>query len=233
MKIPCLIVDDSPAAIELICLYAQMADLEIVGQETDPRTALKKLETGAYAPALIFLDIQMPFISGIQFANMLTRKLPIVLTTGAKEYGPEAFEIGAIDYLHKPFSFSRFTQSIEKAKEKLQLGHSDPPPLSSRCIFVPGTGRNNRIRIDMEDINYIKGDQSYVHIFTRKGNIYTYRTVAEMERRLTLPQFIRIHKSYIVNIERVSEIKSDSVIIGNDVELSIGPLYKDRLRPYI
>jgi two-component system LytT family response regulator len=216
-----LIVDDEPLARELIRNYlSEKPGIEISAECADGYEALKAVT--AYHPDLVFLDIQMPKIDGFEFLEVLDRKPEIIFTTAYDQYAIRAFEMNAVDYLLKPFSMARLEQAIEKARQRLDtrtvqkdytisesLGklqeHLDQShPLLDRVV----TRLGNKITVIPVDlIWYIEAQDDYVMIYSELGNHLKEKTMKYFEEHLPADSFIRIHRSYIVNLSQISGIE--------------------------
>ena len=200
--IRCLIIDDEPKAIELLQLYVERLDgIAVDGSFRDPIGALKYIEENRVD--FLFLDINMPKISGISLAKIVNGKIPIVFTTAYSEYAVESYDIGAIDYLLKPISFDRFYRSIERVKShfEAQLKQED-------WIIIKSGNASHRVKIS--DIIYLEKDGNYCFYHTQSEKIMARESTAEALGKLS-DDFIRVHKSYIVNITKVAKFSNDSI----------------------
>ncbi len=230
-KLRCCIIDDMPQVADVLVHYLKSCpELELVSVETDAVAALQKLQQGQLQVDIIFLDIDMPGLSGIDLARELRGKVRIIFTTGHREFGPEAFELRAIDYLIKPIRPERFKEAVEKLKAAMSL-HPVSGNIGIKLYFhIRGDGKNDWIRIPKDDLIYIEGASNYIHVFTEKTKYVSYGQIKEMEGQLTLPQFMRIHKSYLVNLYKIVRIKTDCVILSSQdkkVEIPIGITYRE------
>ena len=218
--IRCLAVDDEAYAAEIIANYIKKTPfLELVGTTTNAFEALKLVQNNLVD--VVFLDIQMPELSGIQFIKICEEKCKIVLTTAYPEYAIEGFELEVVDYLLKPIPYERFY----KAALKIQASNSPVP--ASEFMFIKGDAKNKFIKVKYNEVLYIEGLKNYVSIYTSAQRIITYQTLRDLEVQLPSPPFYRIHKSYIVSTEKIKMIEGNSVYI-EDVCLPIGETYRDR-----
>jgi len=227
----CIAVDDEPLALELMETYiAQVPGLELLTTFTDAISAwgfLKKNQVD-----LVFLDIQMPDINGIQLAKSLDRKNPMVIfTTAYSKYAVEGFNVDAVDYLLKPFEFSRFMVAVNKAKEQKALKETTPVVEDDQAIFVKSDYQN--VRIAIRDIQYIEGFDDYIRIHVDTGkSIYTLMSLKSMLEKLPSTDFLRVHRSYIVPVKRIKRIHNQQVQLG-DKEIPIGKSYVDAVRTFL
>ncbi|RYY71699.1 MAG: response regulator [Chitinophagaceae bacterium] len=209
-----ILIDDEPLARSIVAEYLQAhADLEIVQQCGDGFEGIKAIQQ--YQPDLVFLDIQMPKINGFEMLELLEQPPAIIFTTAFDEYAIKAFEAHAIDYLLKPFSQDRFDKAIEKWKEQQPAaaksdtsalldtaGHS--PTQSDRVVVKNG----NKIKIiPVGDILYLEAADEYVKIHTVEGYFLKKKTMAFFETSLEQQQFVRSHRSYIVNVQEITRIE--------------------------
>lgn len=227
----CIAVDDEPLALELMETYiAQVPGLELLTTFTDAISAwgfLKKNQVD-----LVFLDIQMPDINGIQLAKSLDRKNPMVIfTTAYSKYAVEGFNVDAVDYLLKPFEFTRFMIAVNKAREQKALKDTAPVVEDDQAIFVKSDYQN--VRIATRDIQYIEGFDDYIRIHVDNGkSIYTLMSLKSMLEKLPSTDFLRVHRSYIVPVKRIKRIHNQQVQLG-DKEIPIGKSYVDAVRTFL
>ncbi|HEX8314161.1 MAG TPA: LytTR family DNA-binding domain-containing protein [Flavisolibacter sp.] len=222
--IRCLIVDDEPLAINLLKEYlSKVTDLELVKATTDVFDALKIAQDEKID--LIFLDIQMPELTGIQFMKIMNGRSSIILTTAYQEYALQGFEYDVVDYLLKPFSLERFIIAVNKAKNKIENRRSEP--LAADFIFVKSEYR--MVKIALKDILYLESLRDYVAIHTPKEKILTLQSLRSFEEQLKSHSFIRVHKSYIVSIDRIKAVEKKQLIIENTY-IPIGETYLESFR---
>ena len=180
---------------------------------------------------MIFLDIKMPQLSGTEFVRSLRNVPKIIFTTAYKEFAHEGFELDVIDYLLKPIRFDRFLRAVNKAFPQRQqeiethglIANEENKPATS---FIYLRVDRKMIKVLLDDILYIESDKDYVKVFTEKGFIITRQTIASVEAMLSESQFIRIHRSYIVSMNKLKSFTAETVEIGNK-ELPIGKLYRN------
>ncbi|WP_438422774.1 LytR/AlgR family response regulator transcription factor [Aquimarina macrocephali] len=202
----CLIVDDEPPAIRLLENYVgKISFLEHIASTTKALEALKYIENDAID--LVFLDIQMPDLSGIQLSKIIKDKVQIIFTTAYPQFAIEGYDLNAVDYLLKPFEFDRFYQAVLKVKQKEEFS---PNNVSTKeYVFIKTDGKNNYEKVYLNDILYIEGLKNYVAIHLSNNQIITYSTLKHIESTLPSTTFIKVHKSYIVSINHI--IKTDSL----------------------
>lgn len=222
--IKCLIIDDEPLAVKLLKDYAaKIPDLEIMMAGSDAFAGLQLAQNGE--ADLIFLDIQMPELTGIQFMKVLNGKCKIILTTAYEEYALQAFDHDVVDYLLKPFSLERFMTAVQKARERIGQGKPVPEAAKPDYIFVKSEYRI--IKIELKDILYFESLRDYVAIHTiSAGKILTLQSLRSFEEALDGKDFLRIHKSYIIAIDKISSIERKRVIIQGTY-LPVGETYLD------
>jgi len=224
-KLKCIIVDDEPLAQEVLERYLEnIRELELV---TKCNNALEAFEVLNHENIdLMFLDISMPVISGIDFLRSLRKSPAVIITTAHPDFALQGYELDVVDYLVKPVSLERFMKAVNKALDRVKQ-HA-PSERNNKADFMFVKSDQKLIRINFSDISYIEGMKDYVKIFTKEKMIVTLHTMKYFESSLPSDGFIRVHKSYIVN---ASAIKS---ISGNELELQqaripIGSSYKDQL----
>lgn len=222
--IKCLIIDDEPLAVKLLKDYAaKIPDLEIMMAGSDAFAGLQLAQNGE--ADLIFLDIQMPELTGIQFMKVLNGKCKIILTTAYEEYALQAFDHDVVDYLLKPFSLERFMTAVQKARERIRQGKPAPEAAKPDYIFVKSEYRI--IRIELKDILYFESLRDYVAIHTiSSGKILTLQSLRSFEEALDGKDFLRTHKSYIIAIDKISSIERKRVVIQGTY-LPVGETYLD------
>ncbi|WP_299366689.1 LytTR family DNA-binding domain-containing protein [Winogradskyella sp.] len=216
----CLIVDDEPLALNLLKEYIEkIDDLNLLGAFKNPLEALKRIQTENVD--IIFLDIQMAELSGIQLAKILPSDINIVFTTGYSEHAIEGFELEAIDYLLKPITFERFYKAFEKVKKR-----NTQVELQSKqdYMFVKTEYRLQKVNFD--DILFFKGLGDYVVIQGSKHKTLTLENMKHFERVLPQNLFIRVHKSYIIALNKIDFIERNRIVIGKNY-IPISATYKD------
>ncbi len=227
MTINCIIVDDEQLARKLLQEYIdKIPQLTLVTQCKNPIEAMDALHRDSVD--LLFLDIQMPELTGIEFLKTLQKKPAVIFTTAYSEYALQGYELDVIDYLVKPFSFERFVKAVNKAMEYLQLKAQNPqtttPEATKNYINVHADHKIYKLRLD--DIEYIEGLKEYVSYYTREKRIIALESLKYLEESLPKDQFIRVHKSYIVPINKIKSLDGNQVDLGHK-KIPIGRSYKE------
>ncbi|MBR0263183.1 MAG: response regulator transcription factor [Prevotella sp.] len=237
MALTCMIVDDEPLAVRLLVSYVEKTpDLQLLDSFTDSIRAINAVKE--QKPDLLFLDIQMPNIDGMELAHSLPEETRVVFTTAFKEYAFESYEVNALDFLLKPIRYSKFLAAVEKAREwftvyslqftgVLQTSPSDPSELSSvnskpstvnKTIFLKVDGEWRSVVIDK--ITYVSCIKDYVMFYLddEPKALITHLTMKAVEQMLPADKFLRIHRSYIVATDKIRKIdRNDCVYIGKEI----------------
>lgn len=219
-----LIVDDEPKAIALITSYlSHFSDFELVDTF---RNGLKALEfVNTHLVDVIFLDINMPHLSGLSVSKMISSETAIVFTTAYSEHAVESYEINAVDYLLKPISLERFSKTATKLIDTIEHKNVSSNTENSKTIFVKSGLETHQIKI--EDIHYLEKDGNYIYYMTAHKKIMARETIAEALQQLTT-DFIQIQKSYIVNFKKITSIGTDYVMVHH-TQIPIGTQFKTAL----
>ena len=224
----CIIIDDEPIARNILREYIQRDDrLLLAGNYALVSDALRELNVKK--PKLIFLDIKMPGIGGFEMLRSMPQHPYIIFTTAYREYAVEGFNLNAVDYLLKPFSFERFLQAVNKVFVLYTAEILEPSPINitdetGKNIFVKSDGKF--IRLNIDDIYYIEALKEYVRIFTVDGPYIVYQTMQNLEEKLPQELFFRIHRSYIVGLKHIKSIEGNVVVV-NKMQLPISRNAKD------
>lgn len=227
----CIAIDDENMALKVLETYiAKVPFLELAGTFTDAIKALEFLH--GTSVDILFVDINMPDISGIQLVRSLPLRPNIIVTSAYPEYAAESYEFDAVDYLLKPIEFERFLKAVNKARLKQQPTQSTLPlsPIAienneTSIIVKSGTALR---RIKTDDILYIEATGNYVSIVLERETVMSLQTMSQMMELLPTQKFIRVHKSYIVPLRRISTVNRSSVLIGSR-EIPIGSTYREAL----
>jgi len=226
----CLVIDDEPLAIRLLSDYIDKTDgLQLLQAFSNPIEALQYAEGNR--PDLIFLDIQMPELTGIQFMKIANGKYPIILTTAYDHYALDSYEFDVIDYLLKPISLDRFMIAAKKAKERLHTSTTLPAttiatPASDSPTYIFVKSDYKTLKVNLADILYLEGLGDYVCIHLPGKKILTLEKMKNLAASLPHNNFIRVHKSYLVAIDKIEFIERNRIVI-NEQRLPIGATYKD------
>jgi DNA-binding LytR/AlgR family response regulator len=205
-KLKCLVLDDEELARILLKTYIEkIENLTLIGITENPLEALQILQNQEVD--LLFLDIQMPELSGTSVAKIVNPKTRIIFTTAYSQYALDGFDLNVLDYLLKPITFERFEQAIDKAKDYFQIQNQE------ETITIKSGYDLHKIRL--EDILFIEGSGEYVTFQTTEKRIMSYQTLKSLEVSLPNQQFMRVHRSYIVNRNKVNSLKGKEILIEN------------------
>ncbi|WP_324678552.1 LytTR family DNA-binding domain-containing protein [Hymenobacter sp. GOD-10R] len=237
--IRCLVVDDEAPALLILADYiSQVPFLTLVGTTTNPIEALTMVQQGQ--ADLVFLDIQMPKLTGLQFLKLAGSKCKVILTTAYPEYALEGYENDVVDYLLKPIAFERFFKAAQKALALLPATISaapavstapaiaPPAPPATSHMFVKGESKNKFLRVNHTDILYIEGLSNYVSIQLPTQRVVTYQTLKDLAETLPQPPFLRVHKSFIVSLDKIRMIDGNTIYIL-DKEIPVSETYREQL----
>lgn len=231
----CIIIDDEPLAIDVIESYIkQIGGLEIVAKCTNPLEAITLLNK--HKVDLIFLDIEMPNLTGIDLVKALDNIPQFIFTTAYPQYALDGFNLNATDYLVKPIPFHRFLKAISRAKEKYELEKNNVSNVFSAGIqqknafddFIFVKSEYEKIKINIDTIKYIQGLKDYIRIYSTASNkaILTLSSFKDIMDKLPSSQFVRIHRSYVVNIGFIDALQKTKVVIDK-IRIPIGETYKE------
>jgi DNA-binding LytR/AlgR family response regulator len=232
--INCIIVDDEMDAIDVLTHYVKQAPiLKLVTSTTNPLEALQIVATQKID--LIFLDIQMPQLSGIDFTKAIAGKTKVILTTAYSEFAVEAYDLEVVDYLLKPIPFPRFLTAVQRAAKQINKSYAAGlPALEDDYIFVKTEAKGKLLKIELNEIDFIEAKNNYVAVFSGSKKTLVYTTMKEMESKLPSTQFIRVQKSYIVPIAKITGIEGNKLLLKNiDADIVIGESYKPKLMEII
>lgn len=235
MELRCYCVDDLPLNFENLKIYIEQTEgLELLGTESNSIKALDALLSGRIKPDIIFLDIDMPGVDGLEIAAAVRSSCKVIFTTAHSDYGVQSYDVEAVDYLVKPITYPRFLQAVNKAKRQLQEierpRDTEPVP---EIILLPGNGKGNYIKVFTRDIRYIEADSNYLKVYTDKQMIHSYCTMKTMLENLPEQLFVRVHNSYIINVSFIDKIAMEDIKMVNGLQISITRTYKDNIRKYI
>ncbi|BDD04009.1 LytR/AlgR family response regulator transcription factor [Aureibacter tunicatorum] len=217
----CIIVDDEPPAIRLMEKFIEKVNFLTVEETfTNPLKALQYVE--ANQVDVIFLDIQMPEISGIQLSKLISQDIKVIFTTAYSQFALESYDMGAVDYLLKPVSFDRFYKAVMKLQESKM---TDAITVTEEYFFVKTDGKNKFVKIFLKDILFVEGLKNYVSIQLKDEKIITYSSLKSFYESLPSQGFIQVHKSFIASIKNISKIDNDLIWI-DEHELPLGNTYK-------
>lgn len=240
MILKCIAVDDEPLALDIIEDYiSKVPFLQLVKRTENAIEALQMVQAGGID--LVFLDIQMPDLTGIQFLKIASGKANYILTTAYSQYALESYDLNVSDYLLKPIAFDRFYKAVEKVHNQIQksepaavVATPEPPAIQPLVanhatpvqdfIFVKTEHKIQKIQLD--DILYIEGLKDYISIFTKTERVITLQNMKKMEETLPKGEFIRVHKSYIIALDKIESIERSRISIASKI-IPIGDTYRD------
>ncbi|HFA50530.1 MAG TPA: response regulator transcription factor [Bacteroidetes bacterium] len=230
MKYNCLIVDDERPALKLLAAYiAKLPHLQLTASCENAMQAIAALQE--YKIDLLFLDIQMPDLTGLELLKVLKEKPQVVLTTAYRDYAVEGFALDVTDYLVKPFSFERFVQAVNKGTEQINQKTSKPSPakaapdiaVESDHFFVRTNHKMEKV--ELKEILYVESMREYISIYTKDRRYVTHQTMNKMAGELLADKFMRVHRSYIVGLSHINAINGNMIVIA-DKNIPIGASYR-------
>lgn len=229
MKLNCAIIDDEPLAAELLASYAKKTPfINLIGTYNSAINGMKDLRE---QPAdLIFLDIQMPELSGIEFAKILPQETKVVFTTAFNQYALEGYKVNAIDYLLKPICYEDFLKAANKALDWFTTIKKQETYRQDRFMLVKSDYK--LVKIALDDVLYIEGLKDYVRIYLTNGEkVMSLMNMKKLEDYLPQPEFMRTHRSYIVNMRKITIIDRFRIVFG-DTYIPISESYKEEVQQY-
>lgn len=229
-KINCIIVDDEPIAREILESHLTRIDsIQIIGSCKNAVEAFNLLNSEEID--LIFLDINMPEISGLSFAKSINKNIKIIFTTAYREYAVDGFDLKAVDYLMKPISFERLYQSIQKFRnESISFRTAEPIEVKEEAAdFFFVRSDRKMIKINFLELDYVESLADYVKIYTKDKAITTRETISSIEAKLPIKDFLRVHRSYIVSIKKIDSFTQEFIEIGKKA-IPISRSYKNDVR---
>ena len=236
MTLNCIIVDDEPLARNLMREY--VSKVPFLSLQATCKNALEAMDAlRQHSIDLMFLDIQMPYLTGVSFLRSLQKKPLVIFTTAYSEYALESYELDVVDYLLKPITFERFLKAVDKAGQLVNATRSPEAPSVS---IVQEAGRTfmfvkdgtKLVKVELEKILFIEGLKDYVTIHTRDQKIVTLQRLKNLESIIPSDTFVRIHNSYIVSLKAIDVVHTNDVQIGNHM-LPISDTYKKSFREFI
>lgn len=231
MNIRCIAVDDEPVALEKLRNYiARIPYLELVAACEGPFEAMQVL--AEQSVDAVFIDINMPDLNGMEFIASLTRPPLVVFTTAYSEFAVESYKVDAVDYLLKPYGFADFRRAVDRLLVRFESLSSDKPAARGDSLFVKVDYR--WVRIDAGNIRYIQGYDDYLRIYLcdRPGPLLASSTFAAI--RTTLPaNFLQVHRSYIVNMDRIQEVERARIVMDRETRIPVGDSYKEEFLDYL
>ncbi len=233
-KISCIILDDEPMAVSLLSKYVEKtATLELVKATTNP---FEVLEIIATMPVdVIFIDIQMPELTGIQMMEMIGNKAKFIITSAYSEYALKGYEHNVVDYLLKPISFDRFYKSIVKLQDISSLPKTMETPVKVEeeqedFLFVKTDGR--LVKINLNDLFFIEGLKDYLYLHLRNEKLIVLDTLKDFEAKLPQNSYMRVHKSYIIRLDKIETIERNRIFIQDKI-IPVGDTYKTKFQDWM
>jgi len=223
----CIAIDDEPLALNVISEFCdKVYFVNLLGTFINPIESIPLISEDKVD--LIFLDIQMPNITGLEFLRTLHHPPMIIFTTAYTQHALEGFELDAVDYLVKPIPFDRFLRAVNKASELLlsRKNIADRNKHENNSDFFMVKADYRTVKINFDDISYIEGVKDYVNIHLVEKNILTKTTMKNIEEKLPSDVFVRVHRSYIISLNHIKAIENNRIVIGNKY-LPIGNMYKN------
>ena len=233
MKLKTIAIDDEPLALRLVNDYISKTPfLELAGSFDNPLDAIDFLSSQSVD--LIFVDIQMPDLTGIEFARSLENGPKIIFTTAYEKYALEGYKLNAIDYLLKPFSYEEFLKAAQKARKQSELEASTLPLIEANSQFLFLKSEYKIRRINFNDILYIEGLKDYIKVYTTGEDkpVLSLNSMKSLEEKLPDDQFMRVHRSFIVNLNKISVIERSRIIFGKTY-IPVSDQYKDKFQEYL
>ncbi len=230
----CVIVDDEPLAVKMLENYvARTPFLSLAGAFTDSMEALAQLPV--LQPQLVFLDIQMPDLNGLELSHMVPAGTRIIFTTAFKQYAFESYEVSALDYLLKPIRYQKFLEAATKAQQWFarEEPRPAPPPAVPASFFLKVDGRLRKV--DLADVLYVEGMKDYVlmHLASEKQPLVTHSTMKNMEEQLPADAFLRVHRSFIISLDRIDSVTRDGDVIVAGRLIPVTDSYRPRFEEYL
>lgn len=226
MKISCYVIDDHEHSIALLKKYIEKTpSLEFVGSNTKPLEALELFKSQKLKAALTFMDIDMPGISGMELNLLLKDHTETIFITAHSGYAVQSYEHNILDYLLKPFSYERFLASIDKAINK--FAHSSEKVVDKdKFFFVPGDRKGKLTKVNKEDVIYIEAARNYLILHLNDGQVITYLTLAEFESAIAFDSYVRIHRSFIVNMNKIRSKDNNILYLEDNLKVTVGRSYQ-------
>ena len=234
MKIPCIAIDDEPLAVKKISAYIQKTPfLELVAACRSAFEAMEIINNRNIQ--LLFIDINMPGLNGLEFVKSLTDKPYIVFTTAYSEFAVEGFQVDAADYLVKPITYSSFLKAANKVKNLIDLNaNNQKESIKATASHLFVKSEYKLIRIELDDIKFIESQHEYIKIHLINGNpVMTQLSMKAIEEQLPSNRFMRVHRSFIVNLKKISVVERNRIVFDGKVYIPVSDRYKEKFQEYI
>ena len=231
----CIIVDDEPLAVKMLEGFVERTPfLELAGSFNDPVLALSEIRS--IGPELVFLDIQMPDLDGMELSRMLPPETRVIFTTAFKQYAFESYEVSALDFLLKPIRYQKFLEAAQKARDWFALKEAASVPVASaekQSVFLKVEGVLRKV--ELADIQYVEGMKDYVmfHLASARQPLVTHLTMKAAEDMLPADRFMRIHRSFIVNLSQISSVTPQADVKVGDALLHVSEGYRPAFDAYL
>ena len=229
----CFVVDDEPLAVRMLENFINRTPfLELAASYTDPVLALSEIRS--QAPELVFLDIQMPDLSGMELSRMVPAGTRIIFTTAFKQYAFESYEVSALDFLLKPIRYQKFLEAAEKAREWFAMKEAataKPEEVTSAFLKVDGSLR----KVELSDVLFVEGMKDYVMVYlaSQRQPLVTHLTMKAMEEMLPSARFMRIHRSHIVALDKIASVSATGDVKVGERLLHVSDAYKEAFDTYL
>jgi len=225
MKLRCLLVDDEPPALDVLRHYiAEVPFMEVVGECHHAFDAFQFLNT--HAVDLIFLDVNLPKLKGTDFYKSLNHAPKVIFTSAHRDFAVEGFDLGATDFLLKPYSVDRFLKAVERASNQgIKYENDNKHTSSERALYVKSDRK--MVKVPVREILFVESQKDYVKIVAAHKQIITKQTIASIESMLPENEFVRVHRSFIVAMNKVDSYNQHTLMVGSE-EIPIGPLFRQQ-----
>lgn len=230
----CIVVDDEPLAVKMLEGYiARTPELELLASFNDPVLALSEIRN--LSPELVFLDIQMPDLDGMELSRMLPSQTRVIFTTAFKQYAFESYEVSALDFLLKPIRYQKFLEAVQKGREWFSLKDSAAAAVQQEKDWVYLKVDGVLRKVEYADILYVEGMKDYlmVHLRSQKQPLVTHLTMKAAEDVLPRESFMRIHRSFIVNLSHITSVSAQGDLKVGDTLLHVSEGYRDAFDDYL
>lgn len=226
--IRCVIIDDEQPAIRILKRYIdRLPNIELCGVETNPLIGIELIKTEK--PDVVFLDIQMDELNGIDMMKIIGDCTKVVFCTAYSEFAVTSYDLDAVDYLMKPIEFNRFVKAVQRVSDALSHQASvTVEAIPNDYIFIKAGERGKLLKIDFDDIDFVQGMNNYVAFFRGTQKTMAYLTLKELEEHLPMSQFMRVHKSYIIALKQISSMENNELVLKkNQNRIPLGNNYKE------
>ena len=234
MKIKCAIIDDEPLAIELLVSYVnKIPFMDLQGKYSNAVDAMKGITDNPVD--LVFLDIKMPELNGMELSKMLPESTRVVFTTAFEQYAVDGYRINALDYLLKPITYHEFLEACNKALQWFKMVQQVEEPKTPEATSIFIKSEYKLLQIELDDIRYIEGLKDYVKIYTEQSPhpILSLMNMKAIEQMLPSSRFVRVHRSYIVQKSKIREIDRNRIVYDDNLSIPIGDSYKQAFLDFL